>query len=127
VELKVKYFCNILFLIAFSAASMASASDVIMAKTEDLKEFDRLISKDPKAPPQVPPNAQSPQGQQPRPQKPNGDKKNQNREKFEVNNQGQDPKNKNRNQGPRRGGRPPAGPDTRPPPGNQPPPPPPPN
>lgn len=122
-----KQFCNLLFLAFFLLGSVTLASDVIMATTEDLKEFDNLIAKDPKAP--TPPNGKPPQGQMPAPpKKPNGDSKDQKRENFEGTENQKGPHNNRKRGRPRNGGgRPPAGPDTRPPPGGGQPPPPPPN
>ena len=120
-----KPICNTIFLISFLISSASFANDVIMATTEDLKEFDNLIVKDPKAGPQDA-NTKPPQGQ-PMPPSKNvkGERKDQNRLKFETDpSQEQGAKNRKRGKGPR-GERPPAGQDTRPPPGSLPPPPPP--
>lgn len=56
-----KYFCKLVLLVSFLTTSTAFANDVIMATTEDLKEFDNLIAKDPK------PGSPPVQGQTPPP------------------------------------------------------------
>lgn len=68
------------FIILSLAGQMAFASDVIMATSEDLKEFDQLISKEP---PVQAPNQNLPPGQQQPPKKNKKDqKKGSPRQKF---------------------------------------------